>query len=146
MAELVVHDGRLWAGGGFTATGDGTLVSFGVGNHPLPDFVSVEDADGPSDERERASFESGDVSVRVWPNPVRASDVNLEVVSKTSHVLTVSVYDMLGRRVADLYSGPVTAGEIMPLSLPDAVAASMAPGLYAVRAGAEATAFVSIVR
>ena len=67
--------------------------------------------------------------VAVWPNP-SAGRVHVEVSTIASEaVAEVSVYDVLGRRVASLHSGPLRAGT-HPLALE---AGELAPGLYVVR-------------
>lgn len=67
--------------------------------------------------------------VAVWPNPA-AGRVSVQVSLSTSAATArATVYDVLGRQVAVLHDGPLTAGA-HPLGFD---AASLAPGLYVVR-------------
>ena len=64
-------------------------------------------------------------ALAVWPNPTAGrATVSLAHASGT---VRVAVYDALGRQVAQLHDGPVTAEASWPL-------ANLAPGVYVIRA------------
>ena len=64
------------------------------------------------------------------PNPARASS-RVRFATASAQDVTVSVYDVTGRRVATLFQGVVAADQTTEVSLD---AASLAPGVYVVRA------------
>lgn len=67
--------------------------------------------------------------VSVYPNPTAGRSSVRVTVAEASQSASVSVYDALGRRVAVLHDGPLTAG---PHDL-DFEAATLAPGIYVVQ-------------
>ena len=78
------------------------------------------------------------------PNPARGT-VRLTLTAGGPEPVRVEAFDVLGRRVAVLHDGPV-AGQRVPLALD---AATLAPGLYVVRAsgdGRVATRRVTVSR
>jgi len=84
-------------------------------------------------------------ALAVSPNPVRgAARVRLSVEAAQS--VTVTVFDVTGRRVATLFDGAVGAGQSLDLGLD---AARLPAGVYAVRAtgtSIDATQRVTVVR
>jgi len=80
-----------------------------------------------------------------YPNPTTARTQIDLVLGDTQHVVVV-VYDVLGRRVADLFDGPLGAGEARTFSFD---AGALPAGLYFVRATGETfaeTQQVSVTR
>ncbi|GAB5534600.1 MAG: hypothetical protein Rubg2KO_08490 [Rubricoccaceae bacterium] len=69
------------------------------------------------------------LELAVAPNPV-ANSARLELTIQTPQPVTVNVFDPLGRRVAVLHDGPLTAGA-HPFEL---ATSALAPGIYVVRA------------
>lgn len=64
-------------------------------------------------------------ALAVWPNPT-ASRATVSL-ARASGTVRVAVYDALGREVAQLHDGPVTADASWPL-------ADLSPGVYVIRA------------
>ncbi len=67
------------------------------------------------------------ITLRTFPNPARGS-ATVEVVSERTERVTVTVYDVLGRRVDVLHEGAVVSGQALQLRTPD-----LAPGTYLLR-------------
>ena len=82
-------------------------------------------------------------ALTVWPNPT-AGDARVEIPTTEGAVLSVTLYDGLGRRVAVLADGAEATGETFTAALPTA---GLAPGVYLVRAVSRgATDAVAVAR
>ena len=92
------------------------LVRPGVANEPFPVAVGALRLSAPA------------------PNPTVAV-ARLDVTAGSGGPATVVAYDMLGRRVATLFDGPLVAGRSVPVTL-DAAALGLPAGAYIVRATA----------
>ena len=108
---------RFWPGGGsvyaLDLTTEPTLRAYSYA------FTGVSNEAAP---------EPG-AALRVWPNPA-AGAATVEVALAAPGAVRVTVHDVLGREVAELWDGPSGAG---PLRL-DVEAGRLAPGRYLVRA------------
>ncbi|MBD3401749.1 T9SS type A sorting domain-containing protein [candidate division GN15 bacterium] len=91
------------------------------------------------DESGMSSLPSGFALKQNYPNPFNPSTV-IEFTLPAKSQVSVSVYDILGRRVADLFAGELAAGDHMVEwdgSDRDGVAAASGVYLYRIQAGAE---------
>jgi hypothetical protein len=89
----------------------------------------------------------GAYQLSTYPNPVRKR-ATVELAVKERQDVQVRLYDVLGRRVATLYSGPLPAQELRRLRL-DIPATGLTSGTYFLRAtGADfrATERITVVR
>ncbi len=126
-ALAVGPDGVVYVGGFFNKAGPG-FDAYHVaawGGDRLP----VAGAPGPG---------SASLGVSVSPNPssgAASATMTLTVASSSASAVRVVVWDALGRVVAVLHDGPVSAGSVR-LSLPSGLAA----GMYAVVASSSAGA------
>ena len=108
------------------------------------DYVTLEageDTGGTSSETGPGLASLGDV----YPNPT-ASGASLAVEVETAQRVTATVYDVLGRRVARAFDGPLAPGATSLLRLDTA---RLAPGTYVVRLQGEtfaASRRLSVVR
>jgi hypothetical protein len=92
-----------------------------------------------------AAEPSASFTLAVFPNPSGARTV-VELTVPSTETVEVSVYDVLGRRVAEVFAGPLRAGETRQFVLG---AAGLPGGSYVVRAQGEtfeATRSVTLVR
>jgi hypothetical protein len=76
--------------------------------------------------------------VTTYPNPVR-TQTTVEVAVKERQPVSVSVYDVLGRKVTTLHDGPLPAQNARQLTL-DASEAGLSSGTYFVRVRGKAFA------
>lgn len=93
-------------------------------------LLSVE---GPAGEGGTANEETGTAIARMSqpsPNPVTARAALDLTIDRAQHV-TVAVYDLLGRRVAELFNGQLAAGRTLPLVFE---AKALPAGLYVIQA------------
>lgn len=80
-----------------------------------------------------------DVEVRpLSPNPVRSRG-SLQVAVRERQNVSVTVYDMLGRRLASLHDGPLDAGRMRVISV-DAAQLQLKSGAYLIRISGESFA------
>lgn len=105
---------------GFENTDVGTYTLTAIGPEMI-NFMPVASEGSATDAR---TFLSAS------PNPARGA-ARVRFASATAQTVTVSVYDVTGRQVATLFQGAVSADQQMDLALN---AASLAPGVYVVRA------------
>ncbi|MEM1043174.1 MAG: T9SS type A sorting domain-containing protein [Bacteroidota bacterium] len=95
-----------------------------------------------------SSEETSTVTTRLSqpsPNPV-TSRAALNLTVGQAQRVTVAVYDLLGRRVADLFDGGLAAGQVLALAFE---AEALPAGLYVIQARGEAfseTRRVTVVR
>jgi hypothetical protein len=85
------------------------------------------------------------VMSEAYPNPLRGS-ATLSLSVKTAQDVEVAAFDVLGRKVATLFSGRMDAGSAQALTLD---AANLSAGLYVIRAEGErfvATRTATVVR
>ena len=99
-------------------------------------------ADGTVDAEPTA--DTAPEGLTVWPNPT-AGTATVALVLDRPHEVKVEVWDVLGRRIAVLHDGPLTAGEHrLTLS-----GTALTAGVYVVRAtgrGLDLTHQVTLVR
>ncbi len=104
--------------------------------------------EGPAGEGGVANEATGAAITRLSqpsPNPVTARAA-LDLTIGQAQRVTVAVYDLLGRRVADLFDGQLTAGQTLPLVFE---AKALPAGLYVIQARGEVfseTRRVTVVR
>lgn len=86
-------------------------------------------------------------AVAAYPNPVtNGQNAIIDITARDGQRVSVSVYDMLGRRVTSLFDGEVTARNTERLTLP---VRGMASGVYLVRVVGErfaSTSRITVVR
>ena len=81
--------------------------------------------DEPTSDVERVDFASMDVN----PNPAKDMAV-VTFKSESNNTLTMDVYDMSGRKVADLFQGNVEANQVYKT---DFNTSALADGVYYIR-------------
>jgi len=107
--------------GSSTVTGDGSNDVFVATGRAFAPPVSVEDA-----------APAGAVALSVYPNP-SASSATVTLSLPASGAVRVAVYDVLGRRVAEVFDGVAPGGSALALALP----AGLPAGAYVLRADGE---------
>ena len=105
--------------GGIAVLADGRVLVTGIGGTIYEVGVSTAAETAP---------ETAPVA-RVQPNP-SPGPATVVLAPRTSGPATVEVFDRLGRRVAQLYDGPLAAGEVRTLTLNTA---GLAAGVYGIR-------------
>jgi hypothetical protein len=89
----------------------------------------------------------GAYQLSTYPNPVRER-VTVKLAVKERQDVQVRLYDVLGRRVATLHSGPLPAQELRRLRL-DVSSTGLTSGTYFLRASGEdfdTTEQITVVR
>jgi len=140
---------RIWALDPGNPSNVDELVSVGTGSPRLVDFAQddvgrlfvvgylsglVYDvmASFPvSNEGDGIPQLSFDISIA--PNPF-LDQVDIRLSASESGVIRVSLFDLLGRKVADLFEGEVNRGETRHIQV---ASSGLAPGVYVVRVEAE---------
>ena len=110
------------------------LTAADVGPEAFEGAVSTAPRSSPPDP----------LALFAYPNPFR-QQVEIALTVPAAGAVRVAVFDALGRRVAVLWDGPLTAG-VHPLALDGA---GLAPGVYLVRASSAtgaASRSVTLVR
>jgi predicted outer membrane repeat protein len=153
--EQRLADGGSWREVGFVQ-GAGTTTEahsyafrveqVGYGRHAFRlRQIDLGGTSTPSDVREVERRLGGPYALSAYPNPFRSS-ARINLAAKEAQVVTVEVYDVLGRRVAVLFDGEVAAGQTQALRL---AGQGLASGVYLVRVTGEtftATRRVTLVR
>ena len=121
------------------------FVTEGGPNGVNSNFIGIDEvtiAMGTASENEAVSTLG---SLSIAPNPI-ASSASARLTVAEAQVVTVGLYDVSGRRVADLYAGAVNAGTVLDL---DIDASRLATGVYMVRVLGETAAMtqpITVVR